>query len=105
MKPVHQISTAVRGTIGTMVYQRVGKGRGNIHTPGHHDLQLRRRVIPTDYKTDAQQRHRQRLAAATAAWQILSIEEQNGWNKKARKTRRSGFNLFVRQFCRSHPIS
>ncbi|MDS4026114.1 MAG: hypothetical protein RKO25_03850 [Candidatus Contendobacter sp.] len=105
MKPVHQIATAVRGTIGTQVYQRVGKGRGNIATPGRHDLQLRRYVIPTDYKTEAQQRHRRRLAAATAAWQALTPDEWNTWNKKAQKMRRSGFNLFVQKFCRAHPIS
>lgn len=105
MKPIHEITVAVRGKVGNQVYQRVGKGRGNLDAPGRHGLQLRRHVIPTNYRTEAQQQNRRRLAAATAAWQALTMDEWNTWNNRSKKSKRSGFNLFVKQFCRVHPVS
>lgn len=105
MKPIHEITVAVRGKVGNQVYQRVGKGRGNLDTPGRHGLQLRRHVIPTNYQTEKQQQNRRRLAAATAAWQALTMDEWNTWNTRSKKSKRSGFNLFVKQFCRVHPVS
>lgn len=107
-KPPHEISLIVTGTAEVdgqrKVYQRTGKGYGNLNRPGRHDLQLRRHVVPTDYRTEAQVRCRARLAAATAAWQALSEPERESWRTLARKRRMTGFNLFVRDFCRARPI-
>ncbi|KAB2924157.1 MAG: hypothetical protein F9K25_17895 [Candidatus Contendobacter sp.] len=104
MKPLHQLSLSIRGKTGAFVYQRVGKGRGNIPTQGHHDLQLRRHVIPTNYRTEPQQQSRRRIGAATAAWRGLQEHERDHWRDRARPQRRTGFNLFVRDFCRRHPV-
>jgi len=104
----HELSLKITGAAevdGTRrVYQRVGKGYGNLNTPGRHDLQLRRHVVPTDYRTAPQLRCRTRLAAATAAWQVLEEPERDHWRTLAGKRRMTGFNLFVRDFCRNHPV-
>ena len=104
MKPLHELSIIVTGKSEGHVYQRVGKGRGNISRPGHHDLQRRAHVIPTDYKTAPQIACRQRLKAATLAWQQLQEEEKAGWRRKARHRKATGFNLFVRDYCHNHPL-
>lgn len=104
MKPIHELAIIVTGKNGTHVYQRVGKGRGNISRPGRHDLQLRQHVIPTDYKTAPQIACRQRLAAATLAWQELQPENKEEWRKKAKHRKATGFNLFVKDYCRTHPL-
>ncbi len=105
MKPLHELTISVRGKAGDMVYQRVGKGRGNLDDTGRYGVQLRRHVIPTDYRTEAQQQNRRRMAAAVAAWQGLTPDEWHAWNQKAKHQRRTGFNLFIRQFCRVHPVT
>ena len=104
MKPPHELIASIRGALGDHVYQRVGKGRGNIATPGRHDMQLRRRVIPTNYRTEPQQQNRRRMAAATAAWANATEEERRFWRKRAKNKRCTGFNLFVKDFCRRHPV-
>ena len=104
MKPLHEISVTVTGKTGDKVYQHVGKGRGNIDRPGHRDLQMRRHVIPTDYKTEQQRACRARIAAATLAWQQIPNDEKAEWRRKARHRKATGFNLFVRDYCRSHPL-
>lgn len=104
MKPLHELAISVTGKSENAVYQRVGKGRGNITTPGRHDLQRRQHVIPTDYKTEQQRACRARIAAATLAWQQLPNNEKADWRRKARHRKATGFNLFVRDYCRSHPL-
>lgn len=104
MKHLHELSIIVTGKSEGHVYQRVGKGRGNISRPGHHDLQRRAYVIPTDYKTAQQIACRQRLAAATLAWQQLTDEEKTAWRRKARHQKATGFNLFIRDHCHNHPL-
>lgn len=104
MKPLHRITTSVRGKHGDKVYQRVGKGRGNIDTNGRHDLQLRRHVIPTNYRTEPQQQNRRRIAAATMAWKALPEAEREHWRTRAKGKRRTGFNLFINDFCKKHPV-
>lgn len=104
MRQPHELSVMITGKSGNLVYQRVGKGRGNIDRPGHRDLQMRRHVIPTDYKTEQQRACRARIAAATLAWQQLTEDEKATWRKKARHRKRSGFNLFVRAYCKTNPV-
>lgn len=104
MAAIHEVTLIVTGKAEGYVYQRVGKGRGNINRPGHHDLQRRAHVIPTDYKTAPQVACRQRLAAATLAWQELPSEDKAAWKKKAKHRKVTGFNLFVRDYCRTHPL-
>lgn len=107
-KRPHEISLIVTGAADVdgvrRVYQRTAKGYGNLQRPGRWDMQLRKHVIPTDYRTAPQLQCRARLAAATAAWKALAEPERDGWRTLARKRRMTGFNLFVRDFCRNHPL-
>lgn len=101
----HNLTIGVVGKIGDIVYQRVKKGRGNIPTGGPKDLQLRAHVPQTDARTPAQLRVRARLAAATVAYQALSDEQRSEFSRRAQRGRRTGFNLFVKDFCQSHELS
>jgi len=101
----HDISLAVRGRIGDLVYQRVRKGKGNIETRGHYDLQLRTRGGWTDARKPAQLQGRARIAAATAEYQKLTAEQRAQWKTRANRTTRTGYNLFVADFCAAHPLT
>jgi len=104
-KYAHDLSIAVTGKIGNLVYQRVAKGNGNINTPGTYDLQLRQQKAITDAATPAQLAGRARISAATAAYQALSDAERDAYRKRASRSSATGYNLFVREFCQAHPIS
>lgn len=104
-KYAHTLSIRVTGKIGDLVYQRVKKGRGNIPTNGPHDLQLRAHVPQTDARTPEQLRVRARLAAATAAYQALTVQEREELRKQTQGSKQTGFNRFVRDFCRAHEVS
>lgn len=101
-KLAHELTTGIRGKIGNLVYQRVKKGAGNIPLPGDYDLQLRTEVPRTDAQSPLQLLYRARLAAATLAYQALSPVERETWKAAAHGTAATGYNLFVRDFCRSH---
>ena len=104
-KTAHTLSVAITGAIGDIVYQRVRKGRGNIETDGHHDLQIRVKGGFTDARTTAQLQGRARIAAATAAYKALTPAERETWRLAAKGIRGTGYNLFVRDFCQTHPLS
>lgn len=101
----HELALGVSGKIGEKVYQRVRKGKGNIRTRGHYDLQLRAKGTWTDRRSPAQIANRRRLAAATQAYQALDDAQKAALKLQAKKLRLTGYNLFVRQFCATHPIS
>jgi hypothetical protein len=101
----HDLSIGVSGKVGQVVYQRVKKGRGNIPTSGPQDLQLRAHVPQTDARTPAQLQVRARLAAATAAYQVLPADQRAALQKQTQGKHQTGFNLFVQQFCRNHELS
>lgn len=101
----HDLSVAVTGKVGDLVYQRVKKGRGNIPTAGPRDLQLRAHAPQTDARTPAQLQVRARLAAATVAYQSLPADQREMWARKSKGARQTGYNLFVRDFCAVHPLS
>lgn len=109
MADLEKLAIKVTGTVHRdgqkVVYQRTAKGLGNITVPGRHDLQRRKHVIPTDYRTESQIRCRARIAAATAAWHELGDAQRRDWDRKSGKKPISGFNLFVRDFCRIHPLT
>lgn len=104
-KKAHEVSFAVAGKIGDLVYQRVRKGKGNIQTRGKYDLQLRTSGGWTDARTPAQLQGRARMAAATAEYQKLTAEQRAQWKAKASRTTRTGYNLFVADFCAAHPLT
>lgn len=113
---LNKINVAVRGKIGNgtdpltnepvvLVYQRVRKGLGNIPTHGNYDLQLRRQPKIIDKKSPAQLQGRARIAAATAAWHQLSEAERQDYRKRAKSMHMTGFNLYIKEFCKQHPVS
>lgn len=100
----HNLSLAITGKIGDIVYQRVRKGLGNIETLGRHDLQIRRLGSRIDNPSPRQLQSRARIAAATVAYQALSELERGAWRERTSKKHSTGYNLFVREFCSAHPL-
>lgn len=85
-------------TVQKWVYQRVGKGFGNIPMRKPYDLQMRRHVIGLNPQTVPQQAQRNRLTVAVVAWQALTLEEKDVYNKRGvRGYQLSGYNLFLRE--------
>lgn len=78
---------SIRGRVGDLVfYERNGKQC------------VRRYVTPHNPDTKAQKKARTSLSDAVAAWQALSPEEKNSWNKKASRKKRKGYNVFISEF-------
>lgn len=104
----HKLCIRITGKVeregDTFVYQRTARGYGNLEQPGRWDMQLRRHVIPTDYQTAPQLACRARLRNATLAWQQLGENDKQHWRNLASQRRLTGFNLFVRDYCRTHPL-
>lgn len=107
MTELHKLALRIAGKADedgrTVVYQKVAKGYGSLDLPGRDDLQRRAYVVPTDYRTEAQLAQRARFSNATAAWRELGEEDQQQWRNLAQGQHRSGFNLFVRHWLRTHP--
>ena len=113
--PLHEVAKRVTGKIQSgydpftgkpfkMVYQRVRKGLGNLEDNGHMGLQFRVQALITDKKSAGQLQSRARLAAATAAYKVLSNEEKENLKEAALDLRITGYNLFVKKFCETHNI-
>ena len=113
--PLHQVAKHVTGKIHSgydpftgkpfkMVYQRVRKGLGNLEDTGGMGLQFRVQALITDKKSAAQLKSRARLAAATAAYQLLSQEHKELLKESALDLNITGYNLFIKQFCETHHI-
>ena len=58
--------------------------------------------VPKNPRTGPQQTNRQKLANGVAAWQALTSEQKNTYNKKAIGKGMSGYNLFLREYLLSH---
>jgi hypothetical protein len=57
---------------------------------------------PTNPRTQKQQANRQKFAAAMAEWQNLTREEKQAYNIRAKKVRKFGWGLFIREYYQSH---
>lgn len=102
---VLKITLAIRGRIGDKIIQRVAKGKGNILTKGRYDLQIRSEPPRRDARSPLQLRGRARMKAATTAYQALSSEERRSWRLRASRSTRTGYNLFIAEFCATHPLT
>ncbi len=113
--PLHQVAKRVTGKIQSgydpftgkpfkMVYQRVRKGLGNLEDSGGMGLQFRVQALITDKKSAAQLKSRARMAAAVAAYQVLTNEEKENLKEAALALHLTGYNLFIKQFCETHNI-
>ena len=58
--------------------------------------------ITRNPRTEPQQNWRQIFADAVTAWQALTNEQKVVYNKKAIGKRMSGYNLFLREYLKSH---
>lgn len=58
--------------------------------------------VPTNPQTEAQQANRQKIADAVSAWQALTDEQKDVYNKKALGKGISGYNLFIKNYLRSN---
>jgi hypothetical protein len=92
------------GGIVRVVYQRTGRGLGNVPGVPGRVLQRRAHVIPADPRTPLQLLLRARIRAATAAWQELTEPERDDWRALARSRGPTGYMLFVAAYCADHPI-
>jgi len=84
-----------------VVYQKVGRGLGNLSNGGRFDRQRRRWVYPADPKTPAQLARRNKFAQAVATWQMMSQEQRKAWQAQAKNHNYSTFNAFLSAFMRS----
>lgn len=112
----HQVNLLVTGAIMVndldnpgqqirKVYQRTARNKGNLPRRGSKGYQLRAYVHSSPGDTPGQLAGRRRMAAAVTAWQGLSEAEKDEYRRQGKPRRRSGYNWFIRQFCRTHPIS
>jgi hypothetical protein len=58
--------------------------------------------IPKNPRTEAQQANRQKMSDAVSAWQDLTPFEKNCYNAFAVGKKLSGYNLFLKNYLRSH---
>lgn len=57
---------------------------------------------PFNPQTEIQQANRQKMTNAVVAWQNLTAEQKDVYNKKAIGTRLSGYNLFLSEYLLSN---
>jgi len=87
------------------VYQRTRPGRGHFKAPDGKEYALRKHTVRTDNPSPEQLQGRARIAAANVAWKALDQTAKTTCGLRARKLHMSGYNLFVSEFCREHPLS
>ena len=86
-------SMQVRGKHKNLVYQVVTK-TGNQYT--------RKFVKSKNPRTPLQEAQRAKLSNADKAWQSLTPAQKADWNKKAKNKPKSGYNLFVSNYLKTH---
>lgn len=65
-------------------------------------LALERYYVPKNPQTIPQQAHRQTFADAVVAWQALTTIQKQVYNENSREKKMSGYNLFLREYLKSH---
>lgn len=87
--------TAASGSGFAGIYQRQPTSKGQI-------VRRLKLYAPTNPRTEAQQANRQKIADAVEAWQGLTEEQRNQYNKRARFQPFTGYNLFIKEYLKSH---
>lgn len=80
------------------VYQRRGKGKGNITRAVGPELQLRRKGHRTDRLTPRNAPHRERFRQAVQAWKDATEAMRQAYRDRARQQPITGFMLWMREF-------
>jgi hypothetical protein len=58
--------------------------------------------IPKNPRTEDQQAQRAKITAGVAEWQALTEEQKEVYNKRAKRKKISGYNLFIKEYLLSH---
>ncbi len=80
----------LHGRMGGLVY---------VHRYGKQYVRIYAR--PSNPNTPAQRRGRNAFGEAVRAWQALTAEEKESWNDRARRKRRSGYNMFISEWMKA----
>lgn len=116
MKLPHELNLKIAGKVAIVtdpetgehadyVYQRTARTKGNLPSQGRYGLQLRRHVAARTPHHPNQDAARARIAAGTAAYQALSARKRAEWANRAQGKSVTGYQLFMRQYCRNHPLT
>lgn len=100
---IHYVIDQDTGQSIRVVYQRTSRGFGNIRRLGNRDLQMRTEPPREDAKSEAQILLRRRMTAAVHAYQELDDIQRAAYKARARRKNRTGYNLFIAEFCAAHP--
>lgn len=69
---------------------------------GHQVVVQEKFYAPANPQTEAQQANRQKMTNGVAAWQALTPEQKEVYNKRAKYKHFSGYNLFLREYLLSN---
>lgn len=86
---------------GKYVYQRTGRGKGNIAGDPTGRQQVRRHVIPNNPRTAQQGAQRGRFALGVTAWHGLTPDDKTIWKQNGKKYKLGAFQMFMRVWCLS----
>ncbi|APR81944.1 Hypothetical protein A7982_07293 [Minicystis rosea] len=78
---------ALSGAVSGLVFCRRGNG-----------VYARARVIPRDPKSKEQRARRTAFQAAVAAWRALPEAERESFRKRAARSGRTGYHLFIAEY-------
>ncbi len=82
------LRTAHGGLEGLVLYRRYGK------------TYIKRRTIPANPRTEPQVKCRGNFSGSVKAWQVLPEEEKNMYRLRAKRKKKSGYNLFMSEYLR-----
>ncbi len=86
---LNPVSTGFSGRLGSLVFYQI---RSKVY--------VRRYVVPRNPDTEKQKETRSLFAEAVRAWQSISVNEKNYYNRMAsgRMNRGRGYNLFISKY-------
>lgn len=88
------------------IYRRRRTGYNRFTGPPPPDsesyIYLSKSYAPTNPRTVPQQAQRQKMTDACIAWNDLTDEEKNAYNKRASRQARIGRILFISEYLKSH---
>ncbi len=82
------LRTAHGGLDGLVFYRRYGK------------IYIKARTIPSNPRTEPQVKCRGNFGGGVKAWQVLPDEEKALYRNRAKRKRKSGYNLFMSEYLR-----
>lgn len=87
---VNPLIAEIHGRTGkTVFYSRYGRTCVRMH------------VIPRNPDTEAQRIVRRTFAMAVKSWQVMTLEQRDKFNRKARNMNMSGYNLYISEYMRT----